>query len=263
MDRDLMLVIPTKGGDGGSAPACSVAAVLAALVSRHGEGVVGRAVRRGGKATSHMATGPHGTFKAGEAKGPNVQCGDVPCGPVKRARMTRGARATGELEGIAGADAFRVTNASVHLTCEAEGSVPLFATLDPFDRAHRSTTLGLRGERQLVPACVRCKGGRNGQPLEGSRPRLYPKSSMTSRGVAFDSAFDRTHEIARELAGIPGVGVATRDVWQMVKGPNGQMAKEAVTEEDNRGDSLRAREAGMRVLESSVGKRKMRDRLRG
>ena len=251
MDRDLMLVIPTKGGDGGSAPACSVAAVLAALVSRHGEGAVGRAVRRGKGGGEKQQSSKAAKQQIGPM--PSAQC-PVPA-PAKRGHLTRGARADGECVNIEGAN--RVSNASVHLTCEAEGSVELFATIDPFDRAHGMMTLGMKGERQLVPACVRRKRGGNGRPLEGSRPRCYPASSMTSRGVAHDSAYDATYEIALELAGIPGVGVREMDVRR----PDGRCEVQI----DNHGQALRQREEAMFAMESkygATGKGGMRDRIR-
>lgn len=54
----------------------------------------------------------------------------------------------------------------------------------------------------LVPAAV----------AHGARPRLYPEHQMTSRGVAYDSAFDELYERQRwldaEVGAVPGVSYA-------------------------------------------------------
>jgi len=243
MERDLVGLVPTRGGDGGSAPPAAVAAAME-LIAR----------TRGGAAADRIAArlGPGGDARAAlTARAPR-----------------RGARASGELtgelcgldevgaamSGVAGAvggggvagDGWRVSNLTRHLTCEEEGSVPLFATADPFDRAH-SVRIG----GKLVPACVMRgrkgagqRGGRAGRALAGSVPRVYPASSMTSRGVAHDSAFDATYLLQLELAGIPGVGVRERSVDGR-EGPR--------IEVDSRGDALVAREAALAAAESKLG----------
>lgn len=70
------------------------------------------------------------------------------------------------------------------------------ATRDPSDRAHDVHD----GAGMLVQAARL-----NGQ----ARARRYPPAAMTSRGVAFDSAFDELYErqrwLDRELGGVAGV----------------------------------------------------------
>ena len=79
----------------------------------------------------------------------------------------------------------------------------LVPTTDPFDRAHQIPS-GLDG---VQPACrvLDRRGGKFivGLPLEGSRPRQYPRSQMVTgpQGpVSIDSQFDAAYETARWLA---------------------------------------------------------------
>jgi len=125
-------------------------------------------------------------------------------GPGKRARR-RAVRA-GE-GGKTGGE--RVWNAAEYLTSYPvpgghgiEGVVTEFsavsqtrATVDKADRAHQVRDGG--------SGLLRCAS-----ELEKtmSRPRRYPAHQMTSRGVAFDSAFDELHRRQLSLAGVSGVG---------------------------------------------------------
>ena len=69
-------------------------------------------------------------------------------------------------------------------------------TADPFDRAHLTRSPNGR----LYPAAVQKPGGRAvlSRACE-SKPRRYPNSAMTSRGVAHDSQFDGWHETRMRL----------------------------------------------------------------
>ena len=85
----------------------------------------------------------------------------------------------------------RTANGRIYLTGETSPARTL-PTRDPADKAHqaRDSVTG-----RLLP----------GSWVPGS-PRRYPRSAMTSQGVAFDSAFDQLHEMQRRLACIPGLG---------------------------------------------------------
>jgi hypothetical protein len=74
----------------------------------------------------------------------------------------------------------------------------LVETRDLFDRAHTVTALMGRHEVGVAPAARQVGRGARARVIDnvqGARPRLYPRHQMTSQGVAFDSAFDGTHEI--------------------------------------------------------------------
>jgi hypothetical protein len=137
-------------------------------------------------------------------------------------------------------------NAAVCLTCQLEadprsakkragsaagdaGTIRLFETRDPYDRAHAVTAYGLSGERELVPAGQvawrRSNSGKRercavARPGLSAKPRKYPASSMLASGIAIDSAFDWLHEARRRLAaaGIAGFGGEERvDAWELSK----------------------------------------------
>lgn len=76
-------------------------------------------------------------------------------------------------------------------------------TRDPSDRAH-----GLKdADGYLLP----------GARVQSARPRCYPPSSMTSAGVAHDSAFDATYLAQKRLRGVSGLGAGSvRTVAQAV-----------------------------------------------
>lgn len=78
-----------------------------------------------------------------------------------------------------------IANARVVLTVELPkcGGVK---TADKSDRAHGVKDIDTG---RLAPAIA----------VANARPRVYPKSQMTSRGVSFDSAFDETHERMKRL----------------------------------------------------------------
>lgn len=99
-------------------------------------------------------------------------------------------------------------------------------TRDAFDRAH-----GIMGPSGLLPAAVRLGGrhGRISRPLAGSRARRYPASSMTSRGVAFDSAYDQLRELQDELDGIDGIGRSSQvTMGEVLRERLGRMSDQAV-----------------------------------
>lgn len=133
-----------------------------------------------------------------------------------------GGGAEQELEGRR--PSYQPKNETVYLTFATLDEC--VATKDPFDRAHRQF-----GPDGLLLPAVRKIGasGRYGSPLAGSRPRRYPLHQMTSRGVAFDSAFDRTYEIQAELDGIAGVGRSSvRTVASLVQERLERIGPEAV-----------------------------------
>lgn len=117
-------------------------------------------------------------------------------------------------------------NGRVVLTCivrreEMRACVP---TPDPHDRAH----LAMDATGYLLPAF----------DVPSARPRRYPQSQLTSRGVPFDSAYDDWAKNAKELT-VAGINVglgATRFI----------------------GASADAREA---LAKSMGGARQLRDRL--
>lgn len=96
------------------------------------------------------------------------------------------------LEGREGIEAgCQPKNSDEYLTCgPREACVP---TRDPADRAHSMRG----GDGMLLASTAR-------SPL--GRPRKYPACCLTTAGVSHDSMFDRTHELQRELIGIPGIG---------------------------------------------------------
>lgn len=92
-------------------------------------------------------------------------------------------------------------NIDVHLTCgPAAGCVP---TRCLYDRAH-----AVRDHAGLVPAAMQMGRGRVIDLVPSARPRMYPEHQMTSRGVAYDSAYDATYTLARRLEGVPGLGAS-------------------------------------------------------
>lgn len=94
------------------------------------------------------------------------------------------------------------------------GPPPVMApTTDPFDRAHQQLD-GLHG---LAPACrvLGRRGGRLqvGEPIRGSRPRLYPAAQMVTGPLGpvgadsqFDAAYERAQWLAENLGDVAGAG---------------------------------------------------------
>ena len=131
--------------------------------------------------------------------------GDEPRRNAARARVVR--KVTVVVTGSAehGQDAHATpqkTNADAYLTGAPHGvCVP---TRDLFDRAH--VARGADGKLRAAAT-----GGTRGKPVKSAvanaRPRMYPASSMTSRGVAFDSAYDETYQRQQALSGVAdGIG---------------------------------------------------------
>ena len=137
-----------------------------------------------------------------------VPAGQVPAGRglvgrglVKPVRHKHDALKSLDIKQVAEALCHVPRNHHVYLTYARPDDC--VATADLFDRAH--------GERSPLGG-LKCaaSGGTRGRPVKSAvanaTPRRYPASAMTSRGVAFDSAYDETFERARALAGIIGVG---------------------------------------------------------
>ena len=101
------------------------------------------------------------------------------------------------------------------------------ATRDPADRAH-----DIRDQDNFLVSAT-------GLDDRHARARRYPRSQMTSRGVAFDSAFDAWHERRLRLGGVSGLGVRER-----AGGSSGltgmDMVERAGYEAARRGTTLRA-----------------------
>lgn len=85
---------------------------------------------------------------------------------------------------------FAATNLALRLTCAAKGT-PHFPTADEHDRAH----LDFDSAGMLLPAV---QGRGSGRRVRG-RAREYPASVMSASGVSFDSVFDATYRLQREL----------------------------------------------------------------
>lgn len=125
-------------------------------------------------------------------------------------------------------------------------------TADPFDRAHLSGTSA--GGFMFHPsAFVRPDGTVGVNRMFPSTPRRYPRSAMTSRGVAHDSMFDDWHEARSRLI---REGIAL--------GRSGPCASAAASALDNRlrenlrlRDVLepRTRQAGMTPREAELERR--------
>ena len=94
-------------------------------------------------------------------------------------------------------DEYHVGGKCANLRVEMTVCGAVVATRDLSDRAHDQTEVDTHGARMLVPAAK--LGGT-------ARPRRYPAHQMTSRGVAFDSAYDELHERQLRLDGVVGVG---------------------------------------------------------
>lgn len=108
-------------------------------------------------------------------------------------------------------------NLRVHLTCGGyETCVP---TRDPSDRAH-----AVRGPDGLLSA----------REVPNARPRMYPPSQMTNAGVSWDSAFDATERVRRELDGVPGIGASDCE-------PAGLHVRDALARLEARVGAARAR----------------------
>ncbi len=94
-----------------------------------------------------------------------------------------------------GGDAGRGGGGLSRGTCEAL----TVATVDVCDQAH-----GVRDHESTLVCAKDLVATRRGAR---ATPRRYPRSQMTSRGVAFDSAFDELHERLHRLRGVDGFGV--------------------------------------------------------
>lgn len=158
-----------------------------------------------------------------------------PVRPHTRARITGPRKGAAQEAGVAASGG--PANTREVLTCGQGGE--LVPTTDPFDRAHKQRdAVGLC----LLPAC-RVLGRRGdrlivGQPLPGSRPRLYPRALMVggpegpvSIDSAFDQAYERAVRLSEELGDVAGAGSFVASGQRFAA----------------------ARAAGMRSLEQRVG----------
>ena len=121
-------------------------------------------------------------------------------------------RATERREAERLAELGRYKNSTVVLVCVDEKKEPgrmLYPTRDPYDSAH-GTRVGHGVLAVLVPNATFV--GNRVVRTAGAVPRRYPAEQMTSRGVAFDSAFDATYEAQCFLDGIPGIGIQDNTV---------------------------------------------------
>ncbi len=172
--------VPSKGGDGGT-PALHACGVEAPKPVRR--------LRRGSVVTSWA--GQEGRVQV------RVLGHTVP--PADDAAWDDGDSLFGALGG-SGARALGVQqgNARRVLNCCDVRVTRLYETADPFDRAHARQGLvkvGKRIEPGIAPAARKTQRGEVVLNVRESRPRLYPRSQMTSRGVSIDSAFDQTAEL--------------------------------------------------------------------
>ncbi len=129
-------------------------------------------------------------MRAVEARKPPLARPDA--SPAAPSRRPKSLSVTGVRAGA------QCPNARDSLTSAPEG-FELVPTRDPNDRAHSVFVVGDAGGSFLVPA--RKLGGE-------AKPRRYPRSSMTSAGVSFDSSFDDLHERQRRLGALQWIGLA-------------------------------------------------------
>lgn len=165
-------------------------------------------------------------------------------------RIGRSARVNGE---GGGERAARALNACVFVTCwpapgacggdgaggargeraprlsEARAAEMTVGTRDTADRAHQ-----VRGVDGLLVSSEDLGLGQ-------TRARRYPRHQMTSRGVAFDSAFDELHVRQRALDGIAGVGGrSAMFASASASGVGSEALRAAAAEARRRGTSLPA-----------------------
>jgi len=168
---------PVRGGDGGAAP--WQPATVARKVKRSSQAMKPKPRGEGTEIHASVSAGS-GWAGAQAEDGFGVGVGDSGSAPT----------------------AIRANARRVLVCCAPEMHSQLHETTDPFDRAHAITALMGRHEVGVAPAARRVGRGRSSRIVEnvqGARPRLYPQSQMTSRGVAFDSAYDGTHDIQEWL----------------------------------------------------------------
>lgn len=120
-------------------------------------------------------------------------------------------------------------NSRRHATCARVCETLYVPTADPFDVAHNQ-----RGDNgHFLPQAA--AGGRGGarrgdivprSGLAGCPPRLYPRSQMTSSGVAFDSMFDGLEARRQRLAadGLTTGGVGTLTSSELLRSIDASMA---------------------------------------
>ena len=152
--------------------------------------------------------------RSGRKTGVIAKIGPAKDAPTCRNRSVARGRAENELDGeraISSEPMERRANARVAMCAFPAVDHPQFkeltvATRDRSDRAHL-----VRREERIEDGP---ETGRveimlvNGEQLgpDQAKPRRYPPSQMTSRGVSFDSQFDELHRRQGELAGVAGIG---------------------------------------------------------